>query len=131
MSKVTATDSATILSLASRRLPKGQSFPRNLIFEIVIDEMPLYREGQFRGGMISGRFEVSCDIATRDWWVSDIEIDMDNARCGAHAKARSASLNGDAEPLLYAHLLDRITVDYADNIEETIAMQIMDGGEAA
>jgi hypothetical protein len=131
MSKVCASDSAPVLSLATARAAKALSFPRNLIFEIVMDEMPLYREGRFRGGYVSGRFEVSCDIATRDWWISDVVIDMDNARCGSNAETRSVSLNGDAEPNLYAHLLDRITADYADNIEETIAMEIAGGGEAA
>ena len=100
------------------------TFPRTLVFEIVLDEMPIYRSAGWRSGMISGRFEVTYCRHERDWHISDIVIEADNARCGSQAQSRWVSLNGDNEPDLYTHLLDRITEDYADDIEEKIALEL-------
>ena len=100
------------------------TFSRNLTFDLVLDEMPIYRDGVFRGGTISGKAEVTCDLHRQEWWISDIVVNMDNASCGSNARARAVSLNGEAKPHLYQHLLDRITADYSDNIEETIALEL-------
>lgn len=100
------------------------TFPRTFTFDIILDEMPLYREGIFRGGCVSGRAEISYDTYEEDWHVSDIVVNLDNGRCGANAQDKAVSLNGEDHPQLYAHLLDRITADYADRIEETLAFEL-------
>lgn len=100
------------------------NFPRQFTFDLILDEMPLYRCAGFRGGCISGRAEVTYDTYSADWWISDISIATDNGRCGQHSESRSVSINGEDEPNLYALLLDRISADYEDNIRETIALEM-------
>ncbi len=99
-------------------------FPRTFTFDLVLDEMPIYRCAGFRGGFISGKAEITYDTYSADWWVSDISIATDNGRCGQHSVSRSVSINGEDEPTLYALLLDRISEDYDSNIRETIAMEL-------
>jgi hypothetical protein len=97
-------------------------FPRQFNFDLILDEMPLYRIGCFRGGCISGVAEITYDRT--GWHVSDLHIAVDNGRIGANAESKSVHLDGQSEPLLYEHMLDRITEDYATNIEETISMEL-------
>jgi hypothetical protein len=100
------------------------NFPRTFTFDVILDEMPLYREGSWRGGCVWGRAEITYDTYQNDWHISDIVVNLDNGRCGAEARDKGVSLNGEDHPFLYAHLLDRITADYADTIEETVAMEM-------
>ncbi len=99
-------------------------FPRTFTFDLVLDEMPIYRCAGFRGGEISGNVEITYDTYTADWHVSHIAIVTDNARCGQHAETRLVSITKDDEPTLHALLIDRIRDDYESNIRETIAMEL-------
>lgn len=89
-------------------------------FEIVFEELPLFRLGDMRGGMIDGRAEVTYDHVSEDWSFTDIAICTDNRRMGTEARGQMIGINIEDHPHLYQALLDRLTEDYASNIEERI-----------
>ena len=103
-------------------------FPRQFSFELVLDQLALFREGGFRAGYISGKAEITYDSTDDDWWISDIAITKDNGKCGADEVHKIESVSGEDHPQLYYLLLDRITTDYETQIEETIAAELAADG---
>ncbi len=88
------------------------------------EELPLFWQYAdkiaWRGGLISGQFEVSYD-GPNDWWISDIWIAVDNGKIGAEAKGTLLNLKIEDDDRFYALMLDAIDHRYASYIEERIA----------
>ena len=103
--------------------------PRTMTLTRQFEELALFTEKApngdiFFAGLIDGRLEVSYDL-TGDWYISDIEISIENGRrCKDGGTSKMVNVNADENPSLYWLLLDRLTDVYASTISEWVSDEL-------
>lgn len=100
----------------------------SLTFEHRFEECPLFRNGEWRTGLVDGTFEVTYDFHDNDWYISNILLDVDNGKLGAAARGKTVSLDCMDPTALYQPLLDAITDRYSTWIDEHIADELAERG---
>ena len=99
-------------------------------FQILFEELPLWRDGIWRAGAIDGIAEIVFDFNANDWHVADITLQAHNGRCGDAAQGKSISLSSERDESLYEALLDSLSDTYGTYIEERVADELAARGFA-
>lgn len=110
-------------------MPKAETGSNTFSFELRFEELPLFREGIWRGGLIDGVAEISFDYTDSDWWVSDITVETHNGRVGDEAEGKTFSItsNGTTEAL-HMLMVDSLTEYYGFQIEEKVETELAERG---
>ena len=78
----------------------------------------------WRGGRIDGEFEVTYNIFSKDWNITNVMVAVDNGEVGAAVRSCLMSLDADVDERLYLLVLDILMLKYARWIEEQIAEEV-------
>lgn len=100
-------------------MAQAKFLPTSFTLRRKFEELPLFwsfHNGQtFRGGLLSGEFEIEFDQAG-EWSISDVWVETDNGKLGVHAQGKLVNLDADKDERFYLTVLDSLTLQYSQDI---------------
>jgi hypothetical protein len=88
-------------------------------FSYPFEELPDFRDGEFRSGAHNGRAEISYS-ESGEWTVRAISLDCHNGKCGDAARGRMIPLSRAYQGALWEALCESLDAFSGDHIQEAV-----------
>jgi hypothetical protein len=94
------------------------------------EELPDFRDGEFRSGAHNGCAEISY-FESGEWVVSAIALDCHNGKIGAAAQGKSIALSRAYQSALWEALCESLDTFSGDHIQDAVDQALAEDGISA